>query len=161
VYVKTGLEGRTFPVPATAAVLDQKGCMYTPRVLGVMTNQKIRILNSDPTLHNVHALPKKGEFNVGMPRAGMEIEKSFTDPEVMVHVKCDVHPWMSGWIGVLPHPFFAVSAADGSWSIPDLPAGTYTIEAWHEKLGTSTQTMTVGEGATLSLDFTFHPAAGS
>jgi hypothetical protein len=161
VYVKTGLEGRTFPIPSTAAVLDQNGCMYRPRVIGVMANQKIRILNSDPTLHNVHALPKKGEFNVGMPRAGMEIERSFSEPEVMVHFKCDVHPWMSAWVGVQSHPFFAVSGADGKWSIAGLPVGTYTIEAWHEKLGTATESVSVGEQPAVTVDFTFRAATGT
>jgi hypothetical protein len=155
VYVKTGLEGRTFAPPATAAVLDQKGCMYVPHVSGVMVNQKIQILNSDPTLHNVHALPKVGEFNVGMPRQNMAIERKFTQPEVMVHFKCDVHPWMSAWVGVLPHPFFAVSDAAGNYSIPDLPPGTYTIEAWHEKLGTQSQTLKVVAGQAPKLDFSF------
>ena len=161
VYVKSGLEGRSYPTPTTPAVLDQRGCMYHPRVIGVMVNQDIRLLNSDPTLHNVHALPKKGEFNVGMPRQNMEIVKKLANPEIMVRFKCDVHPWMSAWVGVLEHPFFAVSDAKGAYSIPNLPAGTYTIEAWHEKLGTRTQTVTVGETPAVALDFTFQPKAAS
>ena len=161
VYVKSGLEGRSFPTPATPAVLDQRGCMYRPRVIGVMVNQNIRLLNSDPTLHNVHALPKKGEFNVGMPRQNMEVVKKLANPQVMVHFKCDVHPWMSAWVGVLEHPFFAVSDAKGAYSIPNLPAGTYTIEAWHEKLGTRTQTVTVGERPAVALDFAFQPKSAT
>jgi len=158
VYVKSGLEGRTFATPTTAAVLDQHGCMYRPRVLGVQVGQEIRILNSDPTLHNVHALPTKGEFNVGMPRQGMEIVRKFSEPEIMVHFKCDVHPWMSAWVGVLPHPYFAVSDSTGAFTIAGLPPGTYTVEAWHEKLGTQDRTITVGAEPMAQLDFTFEPA---
>lgn len=158
VYVKSGLEGRTFATPTTAAVLDQHGCMYRPRVMGVQIGQEIRILNSDPTLHNVHALPKKGEFNVGMPRQGMEIVRKFSEPEVMVHFKCDVHPWMSAWVGVLPHPYFAVSDSTGAFSIADLPPGTYAVEVWHEKLGTQDRTITVGDHPSATLDFTLRPA---
>jgi hypothetical protein len=135
--------------------------MYHPRVIGVMVNQDIRLLNSDPTLHNVHALPKKGEFNVGMPRQNMEIVKKLSNPQVMVHFKCDVHPWMSAWVGVLEHPFFAVSDAAGAYSIPNLPAGTYTIEAWHEELGTRAQTVSVGESPAVALDFAFQPKAAT
>jgi len=96
-----------------------------------------------------------------MPRQNMEIVKKLANPEIMVRFKCDVHPWMSAWVGVLEHPFFAVSDAKGAYSIPNLPAGTYTIEAWHEKLGTRTQTVTVGETPAVALDFTFQPKAAS
>ena len=161
VYVKSGVEAYSFPTPARAAELDQRGCMYHPRVIGVMVNQDIRILNSDPTLHNVHALPKRGEFNVGLPRQGTEIVRKFSEPEVMVHFKCDVHPWMSAWVGVLPHPFFAVTDSTGVYSIANLPAGTYTIEAWHEKLGTREQTVTVGEAPAAALDLTFRLGSGT
>jgi plastocyanin len=162
VYVKSGIQG-SFPPPATPAVLDQKGCMYAPRVTGVQVGQTIRILNSDPTLHNVHALPKKSkEFNIGMPRQGMEITRKFDQPEVMVQFKCDVHPWMASWVGVLPHPYFAVSDAAGAWSIAGLPPGTYTVEAWHAKLGTQSQTVAVTAGAVpAAVEFTFKPPAGS
>ncbi len=163
VYVKNGLEGHEFDVPEDPVVMDQKGCIYTPHVLGMMANQELKILNSDPTLHNIHALPKADgnkEFNVGMPRQGMEIKKTFAQPEVMVRVKCDVHPWMSSYVGVLSHPYYAVSAADGSFKIADLPAGQYTIEAWHEKYGTKTQTITVGDSPTAEVNFTFQ-ATGS
>lgn len=160
VYVKNGLEGQSFDAPQEPVVFDQKGCMYTPHVFGIMVNQPFKILNSDPTLHNIHATPKKGEFNLGMPRQGMEFTKSFVEPEVMVHIKCDVHPWMSAYAGVLTHPYYGVSDGAGGYSIANLPAGEYTIEAWHEKFGAQTQTITVGATPTQELNFTFN-AAGS
>lgn len=155
VYVKTGING-TYTPPATPAQIDQKGCTYHPHVFGMVAGQSLDILNSDPTLHNIHALPEKNEqFNLGMPVQGMKYTKKFDKTEVMVRIKCDVHGWMGAYVGVLPHPFFAVSAADGSFTIKDLPAGTYTIEAWHEKLGTQTQQITVGDKESKPANFTF------
>lgn len=156
VYVKDGLAGKTFPAPAESVELDQKGCMYTPHVLGVMVGQELLIKNGDDTLHNVHALPEKSkQFNNAMPMKDMTIKKKFTAPEIMVRFKCDVHPWMSAFVGVLDHPFFAVSAADGTFEIKNLPAGTYTIEAWHEAAGVQTQQVTVAEDGAATADFSF------
>jgi len=160
VYVKAGLEGQEFETPTAPVTFDQHGCQYSPHVFGIMVNQPLKILNSDPTLHNIHALPAKGEFNLGMPRQGMEFTKSFVQPEVMVKIKCDVHPWMGAYAGVLSHPFYAVTDDAGKFSIPNLPAGQYTIEAWHEKFGAQTQSVTVGTTPTQELNFTF-AAAGS
>ncbi len=148
VYVKSGLEGKTFPTPAASVSFDQNGCHYVPHVLGVMVGQTFEIINSDSTLHNVHSLAKESkQFNLGMPIKGMKIKKKFEKPEVMAKLKCDVHPWMHAYVGVLSHPFYAVSGEDGSFEIKDLPAGKYTLEAWHETLGTKTQEMTVVDGA--------------
>jgi hypothetical protein len=159
VYVKSGISG-TYPPPATAATIDQKGCRYTPHVFGVVAGQNIDILNSDPTLHNIHSLPEKNEpFNLAMPVQGMKYTKKFDQPEVMIRIKCDVHGWMAAYCGVLSHPFFAVTAADGTYTIKDLPAGTYTIEAWHEKLGTQTQQVTVGAQESKQAAFTFKAGA--
>lgn len=155
VYVKNGLEGQTFDTPTEPVVFDQHGCQYEPHVFGIMVGQPFKILNSDPTLHNIHALPKEGEFNLGMPKQGMEFTKSFPKPEVPVHIKCDVHPWMSAYCGVLTHPFYAVSDEHGNYTIKDLPAGTYTIAAWHEKYGEQTQQVTVGAEPPPALNFTF------
>ena len=156
VYVKEGLAGKTFPAPTEAAVFDQKGCVYEPHVIGVRVNQPLQILNSDPTLHNVNAKPKQSTpFNLAMPTKGMKITKTFGKPEIMVPVKCNVHPWMQAYIGVVEHPFFAVSGPDGTFTIAGLPAGTYTLEAWHEKLGTQTSAVTVAEGQTQDVAFTF------
>lgn len=161
VSVKSGLEGRQFAAPADAMVLDQKGCTYIPHVWGVVANQTVRILNSDPTLHNVHGIPASGkdEFNVGMPRKDMEITRVFKEAGA-VRFKCDVHPWMLSYGHVMAHPFFAVSDDSGAYTIPNLPPGQYVIEAWQEKLGAQTATITVGEGGATAqtLDFTFKPA---
>ena len=159
VYVKSGING-TYPAPAAAATIDQKGCTYHPHVFGMVAGQSLEILNSDDTLHNIHSLPEKNEaFNLGMPVKGMKYTKKFDKPEVMIRIKCDVHGWMSAYCGVLSHPFFAVTAADGTYMIKDLPAGTYTIEAWHEKLGTQTQQVTVGAQESKPAAFTFKAGA--
>jgi plastocyanin len=157
VYVKAGLPaGGTYPVPATPVVLDQNGCRYHPHVLGIMVGQNLEILNSDPVLHNIKAKAVKNRpFNVSQPSAGMKTMRTFAAPEVMVSLECNVHGWMNAFLGVLPHPFFAVSGADGSFSIKGLPPGTYTIEAWHEKYGTQTATVTVAGAAPKTQDFTF------
>jgi Carboxypeptidase regulatory-like domain len=159
VYVKSGING-TYPAPAAAATIDQRGCTYHPHVFGMVAGQSLEILNSDDTLHNIHSLPEKNEaFNLGMPVKGMKYTKKFDQPEVMIRIKCDVHGWMSAYCGVLSHPFFAVTAADGTYTIKDLPAGTYTIEAWHEKLGTQTQQITVGAQESKPAAFTFKAGA--
>ena len=157
VYVKDGLDaGYTFDVPTTPIVLEQKGCRYFPRVFGVRAGQPIDILNSDATIHNVHALPKMNqEFNKGEPVQGSHMTHTFTVPEVMVRFKCDVHGWMAAYVGVMAHPFFAVTGPDGSFAITGLPPGTYTIEAWHEQFGTRTQQVTIGASQTQTVSFTF------
>jgi plastocyanin len=156
VYVKDGLGDLRFPVPATPVVLTQQGCRYAPHVLGIQVGQPLEIVNGDATLHNVHAVAKTNrEFNAGQPIQGMKMTHTFTAREVMVPFKCDVHNWMNAWVGVLDHPFFAVTRDDGTFEINGLPPGTYTLEAWHEKLGTATQTITVGEKATATASFTF------
>jgi plastocyanin len=156
VYVKDGLGNYYFDTPAQAVVLDQKGCKYTPRVFGVRAGQPIEIVNSDPTLHNVHALASANrEFNFPQSIQGMKQPKTFTAPEVMVHFKCDVHGWMNAYVGVLPHPYFAVTPDSGAFELKNLPAGTYTIEAWHEKLGTQSQSVTLGEKESKTVSFAF------
>ena len=156
VYVKDGLGNYVYDTPTTPAVLDQKGCRYTPHVFGVRVNQPVEIVNSDPTLHNIHALPKANqEFNNGQPIQGMKMTHTFTAKEVMVPFKCDVHGWMNAYVGVLDHPYFAVTGNDGTYSLASLPAGTYTIEAWHEKLGATTQSVTIGPKETKEVTFSF------
>lgn len=155
VYVKEGAQG-SVPPPTTAVTLDQAGCWYHPHVFGVQVGQPLEIINSDATLHNVNAKPTSNQpFNIAQPMKGMKTTKKFANPEVMVRFKCNVHPWMSAYGGVVGHPFFSVSGADGSFAISGLPAGTYTLEAWHEKYGTQTQSVTVADGETKSVDFTF------
>src|SRR6266540_2642992 len=159
VYVKTGLPaGATYPAPTTPVVLDQNGCRYHPHVLGIMVGQNLEIQNSDPVLHNIKAKPVKNRpFNVSQPSAGMKTMRTFSAAEVMVPLECNVHGWMNAFLGVLPHPFFAVTGADGSFSLKGLPPGTYTLEAWHEKYGTQTATVTVTGTGTKAAAFTFAP----
>jgi len=156
VYVKDGLGDQAFVAPSEPVKLNQKDCAYEPRVFGVQAGQPIQISNSDPTLHNVHAMPEnQKKFNLGMPMQGMKFMKKFDKPEVMVKIKCDVHPWMRAYAGVVTHPYFAVTGADGAYEIKDVAPGTYTLEAWHEKLGTQTQQVTVAEDGKAEINFTF------
>lgn len=156
VYVKDGLGDRAFPVPSTAVVLDQKGCRYTPHVLGIQVGQTLEILSSDNTLHNVHAMPEQNrEFNKAHQLAGIKHTHVFSTKEVMVPFKCDVHKWMNAFVGVVDHPFHAVTSGNGRFELKGLPPGTYTIEAWHEKLGTQTHSVTIGEKETSDVAFTF------
>jgi len=158
VYVKAGLPaGATYPAPTTPVTLDQNGCRYHPHVLGIQVGQTLNIKNSDPLLHNIKAKAVKNRpFNVSQPNVtATPTVRTFNAPEVMVPLECNVHGWMNAFLGVLPHPFFAVTGADGSFSIKGLPPGTYTIEAWHEKYGTQTATVTVAGAAPKTQDFTF------
>lgn len=156
VYVKRGLEGKKFDVPTEPAKLDQRGCTYEPHVFGVMANQPIEITNSDPTLHNIHSLPKNSsQFNIAQPKQGMKMTKSFTKSEIMVKIKCEVHTWMASYVGVLDHPFYAVTDDKGNFEIKGLLAGEYELEAWHEKYGAQTMKVSVGAADTKSVDFTF------
>jgi hypothetical protein len=156
IYVKSGLEGKSYDVPAEPIKLDQNGCRYKPHVQGMMAGQGIKILNSDDTLHNIHAQPSVNKaFNVAMPKYLKEREEMFSEPEIMVPIKCDVHSWMATYVGVVAHPFFSVTDKDGSFDLSKLPAGTYTVEAWHEKYGTQTQEVTVGDGESQEISFTF------
>lgn len=162
VYVKEGLGDQEFAPSSEPVVLDQEGCMYDPHVFGVQAGQTLKILNSDPLLHNIHALPDDNRpFNFGMPTAGQERDQSFRVPEIMVRIKCDVHPWMESWAGVTEHPFFGTSDESGDFAIDNLPAGDYVIEAWHEEFGTQTQDVSVEDGESVSLDFTFGDEASA
>ena len=157
VFVSKGLPaGKTYPAPSTPVTLDQKGCVYVPHVMGIMVGQQYRILNSDGVLHNVHTLPKiNPSFNSAMPAARKEATTKFDKPEPIFQIKCDVHPWMSAFIGVFTHPFFSVTGADGKFNITGLDPGTYEITAWHERLGTQTATVTVAANETKAQNFKF------
>jgi hypothetical protein len=161
VFVKSGLPaGQNYPVPSNAAVLDQDGCLYEPRNFGVMIGQQLEIKNSDPVLHNIKAVPTKNRgFNISQPTEGMTTRRTFNTEEVGVPLECNVHGWMHASVTVLNHPFFASTGNDGTFTIRGLPAGTYEIEARHEKLGTRTQSVTVPEGGTATADITFGAAA--
>lgn len=145
------------PVPATAAVLDQKGCKYIPHVAAVQAGQKIDIKNSDSTLHNVHAMPAVNSgFNEGQPVAGMTTTKKFDKVETTpFRIKCDVHGWMKSFMVVLPHSYHGVSGMNGAFTIANLPPGNYTLVAWHEKYGTQEQAVTVGAKEQKAVSFSF------
>ena len=157
VYVKAGLPaGASYPSPTTPVVIDQKGCMYHPRVFGIMVGQPLAIENSDSLLHNIKAMGKQNRpFNISQPAAGMTTNRAFTTPEVMLPFECNVHGWMHAYAGVLPHPFFSTTGADGKFTIKNLPTGTYTLEAWHDAFGAMTATVTVQEGETKAVGFTY------
>jgi len=156
VHIRDNFDEYTFDMPAGPVTMDQKGCVYAPRVFGVRVGQPIEILNSDATVHNVHALPMQNqEFNESQPRQGMRTSKIFTVPEVMVRFKCDFHGWMAAYVGVMAHPFFAVTDASGAFSLTGLPPGTYTIEAWHETFGARTQQVTIAPGGTQTIALAF------
>ncbi|MCG3148712.1 MAG: hypothetical protein PCFJNLEI_02157 [Verrucomicrobiae bacterium] len=159
VYVKSGVTG-TYEPPKTPVTIDQHGCTYQPHVFGMQVKQLLLIKNSDDTLHNIHALPTANkEFNKGQPAGSTELKTTFTQRDIMVKFKCDVHPWMTAYVGVLEHPFFAVTGDDGTFSIKGLPAGDYEVEAWHEKFGTQTAKVKVGAGEAKTADFKFAKSA--
>ncbi len=142
--------------PPPPVELNQVACVYQPRVLGMQAGATLKITNSDSTLHNVNVRAANNpSFNIAQPIPGMSIERSFGNAEVMIPVKCDVHGWMQAYVGVLPHPYFAVTGADGAFDISGLAAGDYVVEAWHETLGTRSLNLTVVAGAAASADFSF------
>jgi plastocyanin len=156
VWVKSGVPERTWPTPKTPAVLDQIGCMYEPHVIGVMVNQDVKYGNSDPTNHNIHPLPRlNAEWNESEAPKASDVVKHFTKQEVMVPVKCNIHPWMRAYIGVVSHPFFAVTDDSGTFKIKGLPPGQYTLEAWHERFGRKEVQVTVGPKEEKTVDFEF------
>lgn len=162
VWISKGLEGKTFTPPATKVVMDQHGCTYVPHVVGVMVNQEFDIHNSDNTLHNVKVITNhNGSFNEGMPVKDMVLAKKFTKPEMAMPFKCDVHPWMTAYVHVMEHPFFAVTQQDGTFTILGLPPGEYEVSVWHEfdkfTPDHAKVTVTLAEGQTKEVTFTYTP----
>ncbi len=154
VYVASGIPPAA--APKEPLVLNQEGCLYTPHVFGIQVGQPLEIRNSDSTLHNINAQPKANKkFNIAQPVKGMKTVKTFDKPELAISFKCNVHPWMVAYGHVLDHPFFGVTNASGVFTIQNLPAGTYTIEAWHEKYGVKSQEVTVADGQTQEISFAF------
>ena len=155
VFVSDGLGDRTFDPPTQPVEVKQKGCMYEPHVLALQANQPVDVTNDDPTTHNIHPLPANNREWNKAEIPGSKIEESFPRPEIAIPVKCNVHPWMRGYVAVFKHPYFAVTGKDGSFSLNNLPPGTYTIQAWHEKLGTASQQITIGANESKNIDFVF------
>lgn len=156
IYIKTGLEGKNFPTPTDPVVIDQSGCWFHPHVLGVQVNQPVEIVNSDPVTHNIHPMAEiNREWNHSQGPGDAPLHRKFTKPEIMIPVKCNIHSWMHAYIGVLNHPYFSVSKDDGSFSISNLPPGTYTLAVWQEKLGTQEQQITIAPQQHATADFTY------
>lgn len=157
VYLKRGLPaGAVYPQPAEPVTLDQRGCQYQPRVFGIMVGQPLEVRNIDPLVHNISAARKANRPRaIDQPAAGFTADHTFRAAQVMVPLTCTVHAWMRAYAGVLPHPFFAVTGRDGRFTIDRVPRGTYTIEAWHEKYGRRTATVTVADSAIKELSFTY------
>ncbi len=162
VYIKSGVNSDTvYPVPLEPVVIKQRGCRYYPHVMGLRAGQTLRIVNEDPTLHNIHSLATmNANFNMGMATVGQMADKRFTNPEVMIRLKCDVHSWMDAYVGVLSHPYFAVTNNEGNFTIPNLPQGDYVLEAWHETYGTKILNLTLtSDPKSQKLNFTFKKEA--
>jgi plastocyanin len=148
----------TFPEtapPTQPVTIDQRGCIYSPRMVGVQLGQPLHIVNSDPGLHNVHGVSTGSDgFNVGQPLAGMVHEVRLED-EGILRLQCDVHTWMVAFVGVVSHPYFAVTGPAGTFELRDVPVGTYTIQAWHELYGPLTLSVQVVAGGVANVDFTY------
>jgi hypothetical protein len=156
VYIKSGLANYDFEAPKTPVELDQKNCMYQPRVLALMTNQLLDIQNEDPIQHNVHPTPHQNPaFNMTQVIHGPPIQKAFANPELAIRFTCNLHPWMRAYVFVFPHPYFDVTTTAGTFDLKDVPPGTYTIEAWQEKYGSQDQTVTIAPHESTSITFSF------
>ena len=150
-----GVAGKSTGASAAPATLDQKGALYVPQILAIQTGQKLVVKNSDPLVHNVHTKPAANpESNQVQMAGGADLTYTFDKPEMFLKFQCDVHPWMFAWVSVFDHPYFAVSGADGKFTIKNVPAGKYTLEATHRKLGTQTAEIEVKDsGATQNFSF--------
>ena len=156
VFVKLDGSFPPSPVPTTPVVIDQRACVYVPRVIGARVGQILQVRNSDELLHDVHSLSARGNtFNVGQPKSGMTYQFRLKDEEIMLRIACDVHKWMTAFVGVVNHPYFATSGPAGTYAIDNVPAGTYRIQTWHERYGVLTNTVRVKEGSTSTADFAY------
>ena len=156
VYIETGLEGKNFEPPRQAVVLDQRGCLYVPRVVALQAGQTLHVKNSDPVSHNIHPVPQNNrEWNQQQPPGAPDLVRRFARPEIVIPVKCNVHAWMKSYIGVVGHPFFAVTAEDGRFAWDGVPPGEYTVAVWHETLGDKTEKIVVPQSGSATLTVTF------
>jgi hypothetical protein len=157
VYIKSGLASYRYDTPQTPVVLDQKGCMYTPRVLAMMVNQPFEVNNQDQTIHNVHPMPRENKpWNKSEPVGDPPIQTTFTKPELAIPIACNIHPWMRAFLFVFADPYFDITTKSGEFALKNVPPGTYTIEVWHEHFGVQDQTVTLAPKETKSVEFTFH-----
>jgi hypothetical protein len=156
IYIKQGLEGKKFQPPAEPVTIDQKGCWFSPRIIGIETGQTLAVTNSDPVTHNIHPRAHVNrEWNQSQGPGTEPLARRFLQPEVMIRVKCNVHGWMHAWIGVVDNPYFEVTGSDGSFRLANVPPGNYTVEAWHEVFGTQERKVTVGPSGTSAINFIF------
>lgn len=156
IWIKSGLEGKTFAPAAEAVTIDQRGCTFRPHVMGIRTGQTLAVVNSDPVSHNIHPMPKlNGEWNQGQAPGTPNLERQFTRPEVMIPVKCNVHAWMRSYIGVVDHPYFAVTGEKGTFELSGVPPGEYAVGAWHEKFGEQDRKVSLAASGSQALEFTF------
>jgi plastocyanin len=156
IYFKSGLEGKSFEAPSTPVIIDQKGCWFHPRVLGIQTGQKLEVINSDPVTHNIHPIAQVNrEWNHSQGAGDAPLARKFIQPEVMISVKCNIHSWMHAFIGVVSNPYFAVTGADGTFEIKNVPPGDYVVEVWQEKLGVKEMKITVPPSGKVDSIFTF------
>ncbi len=160
VYVKDGADKYTFAAPADPVTLDQDGCMYKPHVVGIMVGQGFHVISSDPTTHNIHPMPANNrEWNKSQAPGAVPIDEKFTRAEIMIPVKCNQHPWMRAYIGVVKNPFYAVTGTDGTFTLKGLPPGDYTVGVWTATFGQQEQKLTVPAKGTATADFSFKPAS--
>jgi len=160
VYVKEGADKYSFATPTDSVTLDQDGCMYKPHVLGIMVGQDFHVISSDPTTHNIHPMPMNNrDWNISQAPGAMPIDQKFARPEIMIPVKCNQHPWMRAYVGVMKNPFYAVTGSDGTFTLKGLPPGDYTIGAWTATFGEQEQKVTVPAKGTATANFTFKPSA--
>jgi plastocyanin len=156
IYIKSGLEGKMFEVPATPVAIDQRGCWFHPRVMGIQTGQTLQVTNSDPVTHNIHPLAQiNREWNHSQGAGEAPLARKFVKPEVMIRVKCNIHSWMRAYIGAVEHPYFAVTGLDGTFEIRNVPPGGYVLEAWQEALGAQEQKIAVTPSGKIEADFSF------
>ena len=156
VYIQSGLEGKKFEPPKEAVTIDQKGCLFVPRIIGVRAGQPLDLKNSDPVSHNIHPMPSNNrEWNEQQSPGTPDVQHKFARPEVMIPVKCNVHGWMHAWIGVVDHPYFAVTGTDGGFTWLQVPPGDYMISTWHEKLGGQAQPLHVNASGAGKISFTY------
>lgn len=157
VYIKTGLEGKSFEPPADPVVIEQRGCWFGPRVQGIMVGQTLKVINADPLTHNIHPLPEiNRDWNQSQAPGDPPLTRRFSQPEVMIRVKCNIHRWMHAWVGAVAHPYFAVTGKDGGFRLEQVPPGSYTIEAWHEELGRQESQVTLSASGKSEFTFRFN-----